>query len=131
MKSIGKFLFLVLACVALVYSVRATHARTEALSPGLQSYTPTRLEWLELELQASSREEDFTNPGYSYSVDYLAKPPDTIVVLAQYSKGTSAGLVDRAIEHCKRMVEKRASSHGWSEWVKVEVQRHLTENTKD
>ena len=115
MKSgIIKSVFLILASAALVYSV-ATHAGTEPLSPGMQPYIPTRLEWLELSLQANSQEEDFTNPGYSYRVSYLAKPPDTIVVLAQYSRGTSAGLVDRAIEHCKRTVEKQASSYGWSE----------------
>ena len=118
----------VLSLVALVCSVRAKNARPD--SPGMQPYTPTRLEWLELELQATYRMVEHTEPGTYYAVDYVARPPDTIRILAHYSKRVSAETVEESIEHCKRMAEKVVSRYGWSPWVKIEVKRELLETPK-
>jgi len=119
----------ILVFATFVYSVRAIHAGTDQPSyAGMLPYTPTRLEWLELNLEANFREEDDVDPAIRYSINYVARPPNTIVIFAQYSKRTPAGLVDKAIEHCKRMAEKEASSRGWSQWVKIEVKRDLDED---
>ena len=58
-----------LSLVALVCSVRAKNARPDP--PGMQPYTPTRLEWLELEFQATYRVVEHTEPGTYALADAL------------------------------------------------------------
>jgi len=119
-----------LSFVALVCSVRAMHARTDSRAPGMLPYSPTRLEWLELELQANYREEDDTDPDTYHTLDFTTTAPDTVVVLVQYSNRTSAIIVDRMVEHGKRLAKKEVASYGWSSWVKIEVRRELIEAPK-
>lgn len=91
--------------------------------PGMTSYTPTRLEWLALDLEASYH-EDF-GPDNNYSLHYLPKPPNTVLIFVHYKNETSAENVNHAIDSAKEVVYQDASSHGWRSWVKVEVQRKL------
>ncbi len=93
--------------------------------PGMVPYTPTRIEWLALELEASYRED--IGSDNDYSVHYLAKPPNTVIIFVHYTGKTSAAIVDRGIDTAKQLVKQDASSHGWSSWVKVEVSRKLVE----
>src|SRR6516164_4915680 len=91
--------------------------------PGMTPYTPTRLEWLALDLEASYH-QDFGRDS-DYSLHYLPKPPNTILVFVHYKSETSAEAVDKAIDTAKQLVNQDASAHRWSSWVKVEVQRKL------
>jgi hypothetical protein len=91
-------------------------------------YSPTRLEWLELQLQANYREEDFSSPEKYHALNYFAKAPDTIVVFVQYSNQTSARTVDKAVEHGKRVVAKEIDTYRWSDWAKIEVRREPVED---
>src|SRR5215469_4846462 len=60
---------------------RAMQAKTNLQSsPGMLPYSPTRLDWLELDLQANYREADDSDPEKYHTLDFVAKPPDTIVV---------------------------------------------------
>jgi hypothetical protein len=118
-----------LSLMALVLTIHASNSPSPS-SPGMSTYSPTRLEWLEMELQANYRFEDNNDPEIDYSTNFFAKTPDTIVVLVQYSNHTPAKIVDRAAEHNKRIAEKVVSSHGWTSWAKIEVQRELTDTTK-
>jgi hypothetical protein len=117
----------ILGFAVLIYSVRPMNAGTDPVPPGMLPYTPSRLEWLELDLQANFRSEDVIDPEISYSLSFFARRPNTIVVFVQHSKRTPARMVDRAVEHGKQTVEKAAAFYGWSNWVKIEVQRELSE----
>lgn len=87
-------------------------------------YTPTRIEWLALDLEASYHQDFGRNGGIS--LHYLAKPPNTVLVFIHYTSEASAETVDNAIETAKQLVKQDAASHNWS-WVKIEVQRKRIE----
>ena len=91
--------------------------------PGMTPYTPTRLEWLALDLEASYHEDFGRNSDIS--LHYLPKPPNTVLIFVHYKSETSAETVNHAIDAAKEVVNQDASSHGWRSWVKVEVQRKL------
>lgn len=91
--------------------------------PGMLPYTPTRLEWLTVDLEASYH-QDFSRDS-NYSLHYLPKPPNTVLIFVHYTAETSTGNLEKAIDAAKQQVNQDASSHGWSSWVKVEVQRKL------
>ena len=97
-------------------------------SPGMLPYSPTRLDWLELDLQANYREADDSDPEKYHTLDFVAKPPDTIVVFVQYSNQTSAKTVDKMVEHGRSLAERVITCYGWSSWAEIEVQKKLTPN---
>lgn len=120
---------IVLICAAvagLVAALATLHSSAAPVptEPGMVPYTPTRIEWLAMELEASYREDIGSD---NYSVHYLAKPPNTVLIFVRYTGKTSAAIVDRGIDTAKQLVKQDASSHGWSPWVKVEVNRKLVE----
>lgn len=101
----------------------AMHPAVPPTQPGMTPYTPTRLEWLALDLEASYHEDFDRNSDYS--LHYLPKPPNTVLIFVHYNNEASAETVNHAIDAAKDVVNQDASSHGWRSWVKVEVQRKL------
>lgn len=101
----------------------STHPAAPPAQPGMVPYTPTRLEWLALDLEASYH-EDFSRDN-NYSLHYLPKPPNTVLIFVHYKAEVSTETVNHAIDAAKEVVNEDASSHGWRSWVKVEVQRRL------
>ena len=113
----------VAALIALtVHSDAAPHSAEPGMEPGLMPYTPTRIEWLALDLEASYHQDFGHDSGVS--LHYLAKPPNTVLVFIHYTSEASAEAVDNAIETAKQLVKQDGASHNWS-WVKIEVQRKL------
>jgi len=93
------------------------------VQPGMMPYTPTRLEWLTVDLEASYH-QDFGRDT-PYSLHYLPKAPNTVLIFVHHTSETPAGALETAIDAAKQQVNQDASSHGWSSWVKIEVQRKL------
>ena len=112
-----------LAMQSAVPSVQPGRAQLGRAQPGMTPYTPTRLEWLALDLEASYHEDIGRNSDYS--LHYLPKPPNTVLIFVHYKSEASAETVNHAIDAAKEVVYQDASSHGWRSWVKVEVQRKL------
>lgn len=119
-KSLLNGLFAVCSVATLALARQSVGSTTE---PGMLPYAPTRLEWLALDLEASYH-QDFSRDS-DYSLHYISKPPNTVVIYVHYVSEASAGTVDNAIDTAKQLVDQDASTHGWSSWVKVQVQRRL------
>jgi hypothetical protein len=65
-----------------------------------------------------------TSPGYS--LHYIPKFPNSILILVQYTDNVPAGTVDKEIDTAKLLVKKYASNYDWTPWVKIEVQGQRT-----
>ena len=89
-------------------------------SPLMEPYTPSRLEWLALDLESSYKTE---LSGDDISLDFTAIAPDTILVSVMYTNDTSAGVVDAIIEQSKELAQTDAQSHGWAKWIKIRVEK--------
>jgi len=113
---------ILVSCAFLLLAALAVRSNPPA-QPGMMPYTPTRLEWLAVDLEASYH-QDFGRDS-NYSLHYLPKPPNTVLIYVHYTNETGAGALDTAIEAAKQQVNQDASSHGWSSWMKIEVQRKL------
>lgn len=119
-KSLMTGLFIV--CLIAILGL-AMHPAAPPTQPGMVPYTPTRLEWLALDLEASYH-EDFGGDSV-YSLHYLPKPPNTVLIFVHYKSEAATETVNRAIDSAKDVINHDASSHGWQSWVKIEVQRKL------
>jgi len=109
-------------CAGLLLAAVAVRSSPPA-QPGMMPYTPTRLEWLAVDLEASYH-QDFSHDS-PLSLHYLPKPPNTVLIYVHYTSETSPAALEGAIDAAKGQVNQDASSHGWSSWVKIEVQRKL------
>lgn len=110
---------LLISCVLFFFAGYSVKSFTKT-EPGQEPYVPTRVEWLVLDLEASSRQSYSAGVG----IDYVVKAPNTVGVLVQYTDNASAAAVDSAAKHAQELVQKYATNYGWSSWVKVEVLRH-------
>src|SRR5215467_7333194 len=120
---IGLFTVCSIAILKLALQSAVPPAQPGRAQPGMTPYTPTRLEWLALDLEASYHEDIGQNSVYS--LHYLPKPPNTVLIFVHYKSEASADAVNHAIDAAKEVAYQDASSHGWRSWVKVEVQRKL------
>jgi hypothetical protein len=115
---------MIVATVVVTFAAMYSTGAPRPTEPGMIAYTPTRVEWLALQLEADYRDENFENVG-QYSIGFAPKFPNTIMILVNYTGAASAANVDTAIDVARILVKKEASNYGWSDWVKVEVQRKV------
>src|SRR5262249_61848142 len=109
-------------CAGLLLAAVAVRSNPPA-QPGMMPYTPTRLEWLAVDLEASYH-QDFGRDS-TYSLHYLPKPPNTVLIYVHYTSETPAGTLKIAMDAAKQQVNQDASSHGWSSWVTIADQGNL------
>jgi hypothetical protein len=89
-------------------------------APGLEPYTPTKLEWLEVEAQTELSEN-----APCYAVNITRRAPDTIVVVVPYKRCMSEESARTVAVQGVEAVRLLAQDHGWQSWVKVEKDVHL------
>jgi hypothetical protein len=112
-------LTIVAMLVALTAGCGRTGVRSASASPGLEPYTPTKLEWLQVEAQTELAE--YTS---CYSVSVIKRAPDSLVVVVPYAScmtAEGARVVGVAEVNEVRFL---ARQHGWNTWVKIETDVH-------
>ena len=102
---------------------------------GDQLYTPSRLEWLEMQLYAkyggngaftSKRSDDVLITTFE------AKPAtNTIRVNIIYNSSMQAARLDDIKEKLKIYVMLQAAKNGWDDWCQVEVEARSIESVDD
>jgi len=92
-------------------------ASNSTLGEGDKSFTPTRLEWLVLEVNTLSR-VDFTS-GHKFGMEVQGGGPDTVLVFVRYQPTVNREVMNTAIEGMRREINSAAKRHGWESWVKI------------
>jgi hypothetical protein len=93
----------------------------------VERYTPTRLEWLVLNIETKipmllsqlRRLKDLTTVD-DIRVFFKVKEPDTVVVVTRYVKDVPKDVVQLLDEEIKRETLEIAKHYGWDSWVKIE-----------
>ena len=87
-------------------------------APGLEKYTPTRLEWLANMLNTlfpynHLREQDS-------DLFYMAsRDGKSIIVIFRYSPRLPKEIIDEVTDHAKKTVMRLARLYDWDSWVEV------------
>jgi hypothetical protein len=110
--------------VLLVLALVGTRVFSEDLNEGSKPYTPTRLEWLAVEMNSVMRvsllEKD-------YSLDFLPNDKeDTILIYVRYLPSVNREAVNMQIDTARKMIEIYAKSHRWSSWLKIQEDVKMT-----
>ena len=114
----------ILLALCLMLSAAAFRHSNPPAEPGMMPYTPNRLEWLALTLEANYGSQ--YNPNSGYNLMYIPTFPNTITIFVQYTDQTSAATIERVIENAEGFVHREATNYGLNSWVKVEARRDLT-----
>jgi|SRR5215469_11616099 len=86
-------------------------------SPGLQPFTPTRIDWLALRLQAALREDETDTTGFQ--LDIGTDDPETILIYVRHLSDVNREAMNIAIDDARKMIGITAKEYGWERWVKI------------
>ena len=114
---------LTIALAAILVAVGGAHAfqEQEELRGG-GPYTPTKLEWLTVELNSGYR-SDFEESGDVGQIErsFVHDQMDTIIVMIQYSGEVPRSHINRMADLGRKVARNSAKRRGW-DWIKVEEQ---------
>ncbi|MDM0018174.1 hypothetical protein [Variovorax saccharolyticus] len=97
----------------------AAHSQAGS-APGLQPYTPTRIEWLEVVCNGQLRAERTSERPYSLSI--VQSDHETLLIFVRYvpsMSGTDRTNMNRDIDTAREVIKITAKSFGWDKWLKV------------
>ena len=118
------------SAAVLVIAVIYTAHGQQRESRGREPYTPTKIEWLALELQAYYGDQTYRDDPYV--VYFHHHELDTIEVHLRYMGRRDQG-VELELQTAKDMVRFLANKHGWQDWVKTteDVRKSSEESLPD
>ena len=112
--ALGAFLGLTLSGV--LSAQRTSH-------PGSEPFTPTRMDWLIVNLQACCRHDGLSVDGFDLQ---LTNPePETVLIYVSYLPNVNRAAMNLTIDSVKKVVDIKAKSYGWQSWVKVREDVHM------
>jgi hypothetical protein len=94
-----------------------SYARPQLTSPGLEPFTPTRIDWLVTDLQAALREDSYDR--YGYVLDITNSDPETIVILVGYRPNVNQREMKGSIDSAKIIINQTTKRYGWDNWIKI------------
>ena len=105
------------AGVVLALHCATTYGQQTQSKPGLLSYTPTRIEWLALFVNAQLHQHaSVENP---FSLDVVQSDHETLLIFVRYHPKTDREIMNRSIETAREVIRITANGYGWANWVKV------------
>jgi len=101
-----------------VAGIGLVHAQKAPRTEGAKPYTPTRLEWLAVKLNAELGRQ-FSQGGFQML--FVPKETEnTIVIVVNYFEGTvRPGQIEAEVKHAKKVIELTAQARKWLKWLKV------------
>ena len=101
------------------------YARPQTKSPGLQPFTPTRIDWLTTTLQASLRSDELYTEGFL--LDITSRDPETVLIYVRYRANVNREAMNISIDVAREVIQTTTKRYGWDSWVKVREDVQLAE----
>jgi len=120
---------LVVALAVVTISVLATaraQDRTSQLE-GWKPYTPSRLEWFAVDLNASDRTQLTEDNGYLLNF-IPSEKTDTIIIYVRYMRTVNREAMNLSIDAAREVIKINAKSKGWDGWLKVRENIKMANN---
>jgi hypothetical protein len=111
------FAFLLVVCVLRATQPRMVSAQGK-VSPGLEPYTPTKIEWMTLECQAALQDY-YSLEGSGYFLDITSPDSETVLIYVRYTPQVIREAMNSSIESAHKVIQTIAKRHGWEGWIKI------------
>jgi hypothetical protein len=112
-----KTLLLVSVSASIAISSVALAQQGNAYHPGLEPFTPTRIDWLSTQLEASLRTENLREDGFFMHV--VQSGPETVTIYVRYLPTVNREAMNLMIDSARKVIAINAKSYGWDGWLKV------------
>jgi hypothetical protein len=99
-------------------------AQQNSFHPGSVPFTPTRMDWLIVELQACCRYDGLAGTG-GFDLQFTNPDTETVLIYVTYLPTVDRAAMNVTIESVKRVIETKVRSYGWQDWVKVREDVHI------
>jgi len=96
--------------------------------PGLTPYTPTKIEWLALVVNAQLRVQPSSDRLFSISIveaDYV-----TLAIIVRHQTTANREIMTRGIATARGLIMSTAKRYGWDSWVKIQERVELSPSKK-
>jgi len=113
-----KIAFIVIPTILFFTTIVSFAGQVQSIQEGTKPYIPTRLEWLAVELNASTRVDVYDSEGYFLSFIPLEKE-NTILIFVRYTSKTNREAMNIGIEVARKVIDINVKSRGWGSWLKV------------
>jgi hypothetical protein len=97
--------------------------------PGVESYSPTKIEWLAVVCQADLRSEISEESMFQLSITYSG--PETIVIYVRYLPAVRREIMNRYIATARNVIKTTAKGYGWESWVKIEENIQMIDSPRE
>lgn len=106
-------------CVTAVVISRTAKSDEPQKSTGSQLYTPTKLEWLVVELDAECSHRRTNDEPFN--MNFVAdENNDAIVIFMRYDPTMPDAMQEKAVKFGKAMASMAAKRHGWDSWLHID-----------
>jgi hypothetical protein len=96
--------------------------------PGLTPYTPTKIEWLALDVRSRLQQETSTDRSFVLSVVHVDH--ETLLISVQYLPSVNRDMMNSAIQSARKIIMTTGRSYGWENWVKIREQVEMAASEK-
>lgn len=111
--------FGITAIVVATLTTIMLYGQSQAVLQGTAPYTPSRIEWLTVELNAFARLETLDTDRFRLA--FTLKPnEDKIVIQVRYLPEVERANMNSAIDAARNVVNILARQHAWDAWLRIE-----------
>jgi hypothetical protein len=115
---------LLVGVVKIVYPLQAQGAHTAANRTGDTAYTPTKLEWAALELQADYGNTNWTSETPVMITFLEGTDGTTMLCVLQYTPEVPAQVLKITRDSEQNVFDKYAEGRGWT-WLRLQFQERI------
>ena len=96
--------------------------------PGLTPYTPTKIEWLALDVRSQLQQDASADSPFFLSVVHVDH--ETLLISVRYLPTVNREMMNSAIDSTRKVIMATARSYGWGNWVKIREQVEMSPSKK-
>lgn len=108
---------------AVVIYMHASRTDAQNLIPeGSMPYTPTRAEWLAVNLNGAQATHGIRDSGFTlhFIADKRLEHQNTIIIFCSYApERVNRTFMNLSIQVARQAIMQHAESYGWDSWVKI------------
>lgn len=113
MKTLSRWAVAIIAC----FLVSTAVAQSIKFKPGLQPYTPNRIEWLALLCNDQLRQD--ASVDFPFSLSIVQSDHETLLVFVRYQPNVNREIMNASIDTARKVIMITAKSYGWDKWLKI------------
>jgi len=128
-SKIPLFVTCLLALVILLYGMAVGQVpNTPQHHPGIEAYTPTKIQWLAV--MVSLVVQHRTTVDQPYSLDIVQTDDETLTIYVRYHPSVNRETMNHDIQTAREVIMIVAKKYGWESWVKIQENVEMYPSSK-